>query len=103
MKQIIQQYRSGVVKVEEVPPPSLRGSGLLVLNDASLISPGTEKSTVQSAQKSLVGKVMERPERVKKVLAAFQKDGLADTLKRVFDRLDTPAALGYSCAGTVVE
>ena len=103
MKQIIQQFRSGVVKVAEVPPPSLRGSGLLVLNDASLISPGTEKSTVQSAQKSLLGKLMERPERVQKVLAAVQKDGLQATLTRVFDRLDTPAALGYSCAGVVIE
>ena len=103
MKQIIQHYRSGVVKVEDVPPPTLRGAGLLVLNDASLISPGTEKSTVQGAQKSLIGKAMERPERIKKVLAAIQKDGLADTLKRVFNRLDTPAALGYSCAGTVIE
>ena len=87
----------------EVPPPSLRGSGLLVLNDASLISPGTEKSTVQSAQKSLLGKLMERPERVQKVLAAVQRDGLQTTLTRVFDRLDTPAALGYSCAGVVIE
>ena len=80
MKQVIQQFRSGIVRVAEVPPPSLRGSGLLVLNDASLISPGTEKSTVQSAQKSLLGKLMERPERVQKVLAAIQRDGLQTTL-----------------------
>lgn len=103
MKQIVQHYRSGIPKIDDVPPPSLRGAGLLVLNQASLISPGTEKSTVQNAQKHLLGKVMERPEQVKKVLAAIQKDGLTDTLKRIFDRLDTPAALGYSCAGTVIE
>ena len=103
MKQIIQHFRSGVVKVAEVPPPALRGSGLLVLNDTSLISPGTEKSTVQSAQKNLMGKVMERPERVQKVLASLKKDGLQQTLARVFDKLDTPAALGYSFAGTVIQ
>ncbi len=101
MKQVIQSYRSGALKVADVPPPSLRGAGLLVLNQASLISPGTEKSTVQVAQKTLIGKAMERPEMVKKVLTAIQKDGLKETLKRVFDRLDTPVALGYSCAGTV--
>ncbi len=39
---------------------------------------------------------------VRKVLTAIQKDGLRDTLHKVFERLDTPAALGYSCAGTVV-
>jgi len=41
MKQILQHKRSGAVTVEEVPPPCLRGNGLLVLNEASLISPGT--------------------------------------------------------------
>ena len=101
MKQVIQNFRSGVLKVDDVPPPVLREGGLLVMNHVSLISPGTEKSTVQVAQKSLLGKAMERPEMVRKVLTAIQKDGLKDTLKRVFDRLDTPAALGYSCAGTV--
>lgn len=103
MKQVIQCYRSATPKVDDVPPPSLRGAGLLVLNEASLISPGTEKSTVQVAQRSLIGRAMERPEKVRKVLAAIQKNGLKDTLKRVFERLDSPVALGYSCAGTVVE
>ncbi len=102
MKQILQNYRSGVLKVDDVPPPVLREGGVLVLNEVSLISAGTEKSTVQVGQKTLVGKAMERPEMVRKVLAAIQKDGLMDTLKRVFDRLDTPAALGYSCAGRVI-
>jgi predicted dehydrogenase/threonine dehydrogenase-like Zn-dependent dehydrogenase len=103
MKQVLQHKRSGAVKVVEVPPPSLRGCGLLVLNEASLISPGTEKSTIQNTKKSLVGKAMERPEKVKKVLTAIQTDGLALTLSRVFDKLDSPTSLGYSCAGTVVE
>ncbi|MFO0768254.1 MAG: bi-domain-containing oxidoreductase [Nitrospiraceae bacterium] len=102
MKQIIQNYRSGVLKVDDVPPPVLREGGVLVQNEVSLISAGTERSTVQVGQKSLVGKAMERPEMVRKVLGLIQKDGLTDTLKRVFDRLDTPAALGYSCAGRVV-
>ncbi|MCA9474128.1 MAG: bi-domain-containing oxidoreductase [Nitrospira sp.] len=103
MKQVIQNYRSGILKVDEVPAPSLRDGGLLIANQASLISPGTEKSTVDVAQKSLVGKAMERPEMARKVLNSIQKDGLIDTLRRVFQRLDTPAALGYSCAGTVVQ
>lgn len=103
MKQVVQNYRSGILKVDEVPAPSLRDAGLLVANQASLISPGTEKSTVDVAQKSLIGKAMDRPEMVRKVLSSIQKDGLLDTMRRVFQRLDTPAALGYSCAGTVVQ
>lgn len=103
MKQVIQNFRSGELKVDDVPQPAFREHGLLVENCVSLISAGTEKSTVQVAQKSLLGKARERPEMAKKVLRAIQKDGLADTLKRVFERLDTPAALGYSCAGTILR
>jgi len=102
MKQVIQNFRSGILRVDDVPPPVLREHGLLVENRVSLISAGTEKSTVQVAQKSLWGKARERPEMARKVLRAIQKDGLTDTLRRVFERLDTPAALGYSCAGTVL-
>ncbi len=40
---------------------------------------------------------------VRKVWDRVRKDGLIDTAKMVFERLDTPAALGYSCAGTVIE
>ncbi|MBI3802949.1 MAG: bi-domain-containing oxidoreductase [Nitrospirae bacterium] len=103
MKQIIQNYRTGVLKVDEVPAPTVREGGLLVENQASLISAGTERSTVQVAQKSLAGKAMDRPDLVKKVLAKIKKEGITDTLRMVFERLDTPAALGYSCAGTVLE
>ncbi len=103
MKQVVQNYRSGILKVEDVPAPALREAGLIVANQASLISAGTEKSTVNVAQKSLIGKARDRPEMVRKVLNSVQKDGLVDTVRRVFQRLDTPAALGYSCAGTVLE
>jgi len=75
---------------------------VLVANRVSLISPGTERSTVQVAQKNLLGKALDRPEMARKVVAAMQKDGVFATLHRVFDRLDTPVALGYSCAGVVL-
>lgn len=103
MKQIIQNYRTGVLKVEEVPAPMVRDGGLLVVTQVSLISAGTEKSTVQVAQKSLAGKAMERPDLVRKVLNKIRKEGVVDTLRMVFERLDTPAALGYSAAGIVLE
>jgi len=103
MKQVIQSYRTGILKVDEVPQPVLRPGGVLVGNRFSLISAGTERSTVSTAQKSLIGKAMERPEMVQKVMKAARKEGWADTLRMVFDRLDMPAALGYSCAGVVLE
>jgi len=103
MRQVTQNYRNGVLSVADVPAPTLRSGGLLVANCCSLVSAGTEKATVNVAKKSLLGKAMDRPDMVRKVVEKAMKDGLVDTMKMVFSRLDNPAALGYSCAGTVVE
>jgi polar amino acid transport system substrate-binding protein len=103
MKQVLQNFRSGVLKVDEVPETICKGGGILVDNVASLISAGTEKMAVDLAQKSLVGKAKERPDLVRQVITKVQKDGLASTFRTVMARLDTPLALGYSCAGIVRE
>ncbi len=102
MKQVIQNYSSGELKVDDVPVPSLKPGGLLVCNINSVISAGTEKSTVTVAKKSLAGKAKERPDKVKQVIDLFQNRGLVDTFKVVMDRLNTPVPLGYSCAGEVI-
>lgn len=103
MKQVIQNYRSGELSVQDVPEPTRRQGGVVVANAASLISAGTEKSTVKVARKNLLGKAMERPDMVRKVLNKARKDGLVDTMNMVFQRLDSPVALGYSCAGVVID
>ena len=102
MKQVVQNYRTGELKVDEVPVPSVSAGCVLVKTSYSLISAGTEKSTVSVAKKSLAGKALEKPEMVKKVAKQMQKNGITETMRMVFDRLDTPAALGYSCAGEVI-
>lgn len=103
MKQVIQNFRSGVLKVDEVPETICRNGGILVDNVASLISAGTEKMTVDLAQKSLVGKAAERPDLVKQFIGKLKRDGVMATLRTVKAKLDTPLALGYSCAGIVRE
>lgn len=103
MKQVIQNFRSGVLKVDDVPEPLVKRGGVLVRNVSSLISAGTEKMAVDLAQKSLVGKAKERPDLVRQVLQKFRRDGLWSTLNTVKARLDAPLALGYSCAGVVAE
>ena len=103
MRQVVQHMRSGKLTVEDVPSPTVQAGGLLVATRASLISAGTERSTVEVAKKSLVGKAMDRPDLVRKVVQKVQKDGLLDTARMVSARLDAPAALGYSCAGIVLE
>ena len=103
MKQIVVHPLKRLLKVEEVPAPVVHPHGLLIANHVSLISSGTEKTTAMIAQKSLLGKAVDRPELVKKILDKIHKDGLVDSMRRVFDRLDMPTALGYSCAGTVID
>jgi predicted dehydrogenase len=103
MKQIVVHPLKRTLRVEEVPAPALHPHGLLVANRVSLISPGTEKATATMMQRTLAGKALDRPEMVKRILDKIHKDGLIDSMRRVFDRLDTPTALGYSCAGTAYE
>lgn len=103
MKQVIQNFRTGELKIEEVPETICGRGGVLVTNVASLISAGTEKMAVGLAQKSLVGKARERPDLVRQVLNKLKRDGLMNTVQTVRARLDAPLALGYSCAGIVRE
>ena len=102
MKQVVQNYRTGELKIDDVPVPVVSVGNVLVKTHYSLISAGTEKSTISIAKKSLAGKAMEKPEMVKKVAKQIQKNGITETMRMVFDRLNTPAALGYSCAGEVI-
>ena len=102
MKQVIQNFKTGELSVADVPQPALARGFVLVRNAFSLISAGTERSTVTTAQASLLGKARQRPDLVKQVLDSLRKDGLADTLSRVRTKLETLKELGYSSAGTVL-
>ena len=102
MKQVIQNYKTGDLYVDEVPTPSLSTGMVLVRNNFSLISAGTEKGTVKVAQSSLIGKAKQRPDLVKQVLANMKKEGIKATLDKVKTKLDSLAALGYASAGEVL-
>lgn len=102
MLQVIQSYRTGVLEVADVPPPALRDGTLLVRTVASVVSAGTERHLVEMARKGLLGKVRARPDLVRRVAEKVRADGLAEAVQQVRQRLDTPVALGYSAAGTVV-
>ncbi|WP_307712284.1 bi-domain-containing oxidoreductase [Streptomyces sp. V4I23] len=86
-----------------MPVPAAAFGTVVIRNDYSLISAGTERATVSTGAQSLVGKARQRPEQVKQVLDTLKQNGLVDTYRMVQDRLDRPMQLGYSCAGTVLE
>jgi predicted dehydrogenase/threonine dehydrogenase-like Zn-dependent dehydrogenase len=103
VKQLLQNLRDGSFDLLETPTPSRPPGFVLVANRASLISAGTERSTVQAAQASLLGKARQRPDKVRQVLDNLRKEGLWATVQKVQEKLNLPKALGYSSAGTVLE
>jgi polar amino acid transport system substrate-binding protein len=102
MKQVVQNYRTGELAVEELPPPSLRPGGVLVQTAYSLISAGTERTIVETAQNSLVGKARERPDLVRQVFETFKREGLRATYEKVKAKLNQIKSLGYSASGVVI-
>jgi predicted dehydrogenase/threonine dehydrogenase-like Zn-dependent dehydrogenase len=103
MRQIIQYQKTGEIFVEQVPAPQLKAGGVLVQNMVSLISAGTERSSVSTAQASLIGKARSRPDLVRQVMDNFKREGLAATIEKVQNRLDNYKELGYSSAGIVLK
>ena len=59
MNQLPQQLKFGDMFIQELSWPQVCPGMVLVLNHYSLISAGTEGSTVQTAHKGLVGKAKE--------------------------------------------
>jgi polar amino acid transport system substrate-binding protein len=50
MKQLIQNFKTGEMYVDEIPVPGISAGMVLVENEYSLISAGTERGTVKTAQ-----------------------------------------------------
>ncbi len=103
MKQLVQDFKTGDIKLVDVPPPVVAPGCVLVHNAYSLVSAGTEKATVAMAQASLVGKARLRPDLAKQVLGTLKREGIGATLRKVQSRLDQWKQLGYSSAGTILE
>lgn len=103
MQQLVQNARTGAIKVKSVPPPALKSGMVIVRNLYSLISAGTERTKVDFAKKSLLDKARSRPDLVKLVLKQLKEQGLIETMERVFNKLDSDSAMGYSSAGVVIE
>jgi predicted dehydrogenase/threonine dehydrogenase-like Zn-dependent dehydrogenase len=103
MKQIIQNYKTGKLTIENVPVPSLSKGSILVKNHFSLVSAGTEKIMIEFGKKSLMAKAKSRPELVKQIFDKIKTDGLLTTYKAAMRRLGEPVPLGYSSAGEVIE
>ena len=103
MKQILQSYKSGELWLADVPAPLCKRGGVVVRTCTSFVSAGTERMLVDFAKKSLVGKALQMPDQVRKVIRKMKTEGVLATLEKVQTKLDQPIPLGYSSAGIVVE
>lgn len=103
MKTVLQNVKTGIVSVDEIPSPILKPGNVLVRNVCSLVSAGTEKSILEFSKANYLEKARKRPDLVRKVLNRAKNDGLWQTYKIVSNLIDQPIQLGYSSAGIVVE
>jgi len=102
MQQVMQNLRTGKLELPSLPEPVVQAGEVLIANLASVISAGTEKMAMDLARKSLLGKALERPDHVRRVLEKIKQEGLVNTILQVRAKLDEAIALGYSSAGTVL-
>ena len=103
MQQLTQKLKDGKMQILEVAVPSLQKSHVLVKTHYSLVSAGTEASTVSAARKGYIGKAKERPQQVKQVIDTLKTHGLVQTYRAVMKKLDAYSPLGYSCVGEVID
>lgn len=102
MKQVVHDLGGGALRVLEVPEPVARPHHVLVANQVSVISSGTERASRRLASKGLVNMARERPEQAKRVLEKVRHEGVAATIRQVQSRLGEAKPLGYSSSGTVL-
>ncbi|MCH8237992.1 MAG: bi-domain-containing oxidoreductase [Proteobacteria bacterium] len=103
MKQIAQNYKTGVTDIVEVPVPACLPGGVLVRTLYSAVSVGTEMMKMAESKMSLLGKARARPDKVKQVLRSVRQQGILPTVRKVRELLDSYTPLGYSLVGEVAE
>lgn len=103
MKQVLQNLRTGIVELPDVPCPAPRPGELLIRTRATLLSSGTERMLLEFGKANWIERARQQPDKVRMVLQKVRTDGLAATLESVKAKLDEPVALGYCNAGVVLE
>ena len=100
MKSLVQEAH-GDLRLIDAPRPTLRPDFVLVANQCSLVSAGTERSTVERARQSLLARAIGRPDLVREVFSRVRNNGVVATLESVRSHLGRLVPLGYSSAGIV--
>ena len=102
MRQIFQNLQNGTTKVLDVPCPSVDSGQLLIRTNYSLISAGTERMLIDFSKATIIGKVLQQPDKVRMVLEKVKTDGLLPTIDVIRGKLEQPIPLGYCNVGKVI-
>ena len=102
MRQVV--LRAGRIQLVSLPTPMPGAGRVLVGNAASVISSGTERAAVKSsAGGSLPVRAVRNPELARKAIEHVRERGLRRTLDLARGATAPDTALGYSCAGVVLD
>lgn len=103
MKQIFQSLKTGEISLTEVPACQAGDNELLIRSEVSLISLGTERMLLEFGKGNWISKALQQPDKVKQTLQKLKTDGFLPAFNSVQNKLETPLALGYCNAGTVLS
>ena len=101
MKQVV--IKSGKAITMNVTKPTVGYGEVLVRNEYSCISIGTELSSVNSSGKSILDRLRSNPELISKGLNYIKAKGLKALLQKANTITDSLQATGYSSAGVVID
>jgi predicted dehydrogenase/threonine dehydrogenase-like Zn-dependent dehydrogenase len=102
MRQIV--LRAGKIQLVDLAPPSPTTGRVLVGNAASVISSGTERAAIASGGGgSAPMRALRNPDLARKALEHMRERGVRETFELARGATAADAALGYSCAGVVLD
>jgi predicted dehydrogenase/threonine dehydrogenase-like Zn-dependent dehydrogenase len=99
MKQVF--LKGNQILVDEVPSPTVADNEVLVANAYSVISTGTEGTSVKDQLGSFY-KLLQRPDLIVKVPSLIREDGIVKTWQEARALTKEQVPLGYNTAGIVL-
>ncbi len=103
MRQIIQSLKTGNTEIVEFPSPRVKPGYILIQTTDSLVSIGTERTTVTGSKESLLSRAKKNPEKVLKLIKLIKDNGIKKSISSVSNQIDKYLPLGYCNSGIVIE
>ena len=101
MKQVF--VNKGQIITKDVPVKQVDAGCLKVATAYSCISMGTELASVSSSGKSILDRIKENPDLIKRGIKMLKEKGISGTKGAMDNSFDTWIPLGYSASGIVTE